>query len=203
MAHRFLHESLTRSVLREQEAAYGRSRPVPPAPGLDELGAEESSFIERRDSFCMATVSEAGWPYVQHRGGVRGFLKVLDPRTLAFADLSGNRQLLSTGNLRTDDRVSLFLMDYPRRERLKIMGHASILPVAENKALAAELLPEGASERLAERLFRIRVVGYDWNCPKYITPRFTLEEVEKMAAPMKKRVAELEALLAERDRPRV
>jgi len=196
MAHQFLHTALTPAVLRAQETYYGRAQKVPPAPGLDELGAQEEVFIQRRDSFYLASVNEDGWPYIQHRGGPRGFLKLLDRHTLGFADLSGNRQLLTTGNVAANDRVALFLMDYPRRERLKIIGHAEILPAVSHPALAAELAPEGVPERLVERLFRIRVTGYDWNCPKYITPRFTAEEVERAAAPLKQRIAELEAALA-------
>ena len=196
MAHQFISTNFTDPVLQAQEAYYGRSQKVPPAPGPDELGAQEEAFIQRRDSFYLASVNQDGWPYIQHRGGPRGFLRVLDGHTLAFADLSGNRQLLTTGNVATNDRVALFLMDYPRRERLKIIGHAEILPAKDHLTLAAELAPAGIPVRMVERLFRIRVIGFDWNCPKYITPRFTVEEVEKAAAPLKQRIAELEAALA-------
>jgi len=201
MAHNFLSSTFTDAVLREQEVYYGRVQKIPPAPGPDEMGAQEEVFIQRRDSFYMASVNSEGWPYIQHRGGPRGFLKILDAQTLGFADLSGNRQLLTTGNVATNDRVALFLMDYPRRERLKILGHAEIIPAKANPGLAAELAPEGIPARMVERLFRIRVTGYDWNCPKYITPRFTAEEIEKAAAPLHKRIAELEAALAASGRP--
>jgi predicted pyridoxine 5'-phosphate oxidase superfamily flavin-nucleotide-binding protein len=196
MAHQFLSTTFTADVLRAQEAYYGRSQKVPPAPGPDELGAQEEAFIQRRDSFYVASVNADGWPYIQHRGGPRGFLKVLDGHTLAFADFSGNRQLLTTGNVAANDRVALFLMDYPRRERLKIIGHTEVLAAKDHPALAAELAPADVPVRLVERLFRIRVTGYDWNCPKYITPRFTAEEVEQATAPFKRRIAELEAALA-------
>ena len=196
MAHHFLSTTFTPAVLRAQETNYGRAQSVPPAPGPDELGAQEEVFIQRRDSFYLASVNADGWPYIQHRGGPKGFLKVLDPHTLAFADLSGNRQLLTTGNVSGNDRVALFLMDYPRRERLKILGHAEVLAARSHPALVAEVAPEGTPMRLVERVFRIRVTGYDWNCPKYITPRFTAEEVEKAAAPLRRRIAELEAALA-------
>jgi len=196
MAHQFLSTNLTAAVLREQEAYYGRSQRIPPAPGPDELGVDEEQFIQRRDSFYLASVNENGWPYIQHRGGPPGFLKTLDGHTLGFADLSGNRQLLTTGNVAVNDRVALFLMDYARRERLKIIGHAEVIPAEANPALAAELVPEGVPVRLVERVFRIRVTGFDWNCPKYITPRFTAEEVEQAAAPLRNRIAELEAALA-------
>ena len=196
MAHHFLSTTFTPDVLRAQEAAYGRSQLIPPAPAPDELGAQEEVFIQRRDNFYVASVNSDGWPYIQHRGGPRGFLKVLDPHTLGFADLAGNRQLLTTGNVAAHDRVALFLMDYARRERLKLLGHATIVSAKDDPALAAELAPDGVPVRLVERMFRIRVTGYDWNCPKYITPRFTAEEVERAAAPLRQRIAELEAALA-------
>lgn len=196
MAHNFISTAFTADVLRAQEAAYGRSQKVPPAPGPDELGADEEFFIQQRDSFYLATVNADGWPYIQHRGGPRGFLKVLDSHTLAFADLSGNRQLLSTGNVAANDRVALFLMDYARRERLKIIGHAEVISAQADPALAAEFAPEGVAARQVERVFRIRVTGFDWNCPKYITPRFTVDEIERAAAPLHRRIAELEAALA-------
>ncbi|MBI3886453.1 MAG: pyridoxamine 5'-phosphate oxidase family protein [Opitutae bacterium] len=196
MAHHFRESLFTADVLRAQEAYYGRAQSLPPAPGADELGAPEEAFISRRDSFYLASVNTAGWPYIQHRGGPRGFLKVLDGHTLAFADLSGNRQLLTTGNVATNDRVALFLMDYPRRERLKIIGHAEIIPAAANPAHAAEFAPEGVPVRKVERVFRVRVTGYDWNCPQYITPRFTADEIAQTAAPLHARIAELEAALA-------
>ncbi len=195
MAHHFISTAFTPEVLLAQEAYYGRSQKVPPAPGPDELGAQEEVFIQRRDSFYLASVNADGWPYIQHRGGPRGFLKLLDAHTLGFADLSGNRQLLTTGNVAGNDRVALFLMDYARRERLKLIGHAEVISAKENPALAAELAPDGVPARLVERMFRIRVTGFDWNCPKYITPRFTAEEVERAAAPLHRRIAELEAQL--------
>jgi predicted pyridoxine 5'-phosphate oxidase superfamily flavin-nucleotide-binding protein len=196
MAHQFISTAFTPDVLRAQEAYYGRSQKVPPAPGPDEMGAQEEVFIQRRDSFYLASVNADGWPYIQHRGGPRGFLKVLDAHTLGFADLSGNRQLLTTGNVAANDRVALFLMDYPRRERLKLFGRTEVISAQADPALAAELAPEGVPLRLVERMFRIRVTGFDWNCPKYITPRFTADEVERAAAPLRHRIAELEAALA-------
>ncbi len=168
---------------------------MPPAPGPDELGAMEQVFIERRDSFYMASVTADGWPYVQHRGGPAGFLKVIDEHTLAFADLGGNRQLLTTGNLQGNHRVALFLMNYPKHERLKLLGHAEVLPAKDHAALAAEVAPADLAPRFVERVYRIRVTAFDWNCPKYITPRFTFEEIEKIAARLGKRVAGLEAAL--------
>ncbi len=196
MSHPFLATVLTPAVLRAQAAAYGRAAPVPPSTGPDPLGAQEEAFIARRDSFYLASVNTDGWPYLQHRGGPPGFLRVLDDHTLGFADLSGNRQLLTTGNVSANDRVALFLMDYARRERLKLIGHAEVVAAKDDPALAAELAPAGVAVRLVERVFRIRVAGFDWNCPNYITPRFTAGEVERAAAPLRRRIAELEAALA-------
>jgi predicted pyridoxine 5'-phosphate oxidase superfamily flavin-nucleotide-binding protein len=142
----------------------------------------------------MATVSETGWPFVQHRGGKPGFLRVMRPSALAFADYKGNRQLLSTGNLAMNDRVSLFLMDYPQCIRLKLLGHARVEDARQHPELVAQLA-EPEVRRLVERLFFIAVVSFAWNCPKYITPRDTGAEVEAAVAPLKQRIAELEAKL--------
>jgi uncharacterized protein len=151
-------------------------------------------MIQSRDSFYMATVSETGWPYVQHRGSRPGFLRVVSPTRLAFADYKGNRQLLSTGNLAATDRVCLFLIDYPRRTRLKILGRAWVEDAREHPDLVAQLA-EPEARGSVERVFFIEVVSFDWNCPKYITPRYTAAEVKKVVAPLKQRITELERLL--------
>ncbi len=199
MAARYLTELLTGDVLAAQEQAYGRRmRPGSREGGeADELGPDEIGFIARRDSFYLGTVSENGWPYVQHRGGPPGFLRVLGGRSLGFADLKGNRQLVSTGNLAGNDRVSLFLMDYPARERLKILGHARVVDVRAEPELVNRLAPAPELRNRVERLCLIDVVGFDWNCPAYITPRFTVSEVEEYAKSLKDRIAELERQLAE------
>ena len=142
----------------------------------------------------MATVTETGWPYMQHRGGQPGFLRVISPTQLAFADYKGNRQMLSTGNLGANDRVCLFLMDYPRRERLKILGHGRVEDARQHSELVAQFA-EPEVHRNVERLFFIDVVSFDWNCPKYITPRYTAAEVEAAVSPLRQRIAELEARL--------
>jgi hypothetical protein len=177
MAKRFLQTLFTPSVLDAQEHYYGRAQAPLPAPERDPLGDDECAFINARDSFYLATVSENGWPYVQHRGGARGFLRVVNPALLAFADYKGNRQLLTTGNLAVNDRVTLFLMDYPNQTRLKIIGHAHVEDAKENPVLAATLA-DPAVTRMVERFIFIDVVSFDWNCQQYITPRYTLEEME-------------------------
>ncbi|CAD6872242.1 pyridoxamine 5'-phosphate oxidase family protein [Methylomonas fluvii] len=139
----------------------------------------EQAFIAERDSFYQATVSQTGWPYVQHRGGPAGFLKILDEQTIGYADFSGNRQYLSVGNLRGDDRVSLLLMDYPGRQRLKIWGRARVVDERREPELLSQL--ELADFRApVERGIVIRVEAFDWNCPKYITPRYSQREVETL-----------------------
>lgn len=196
MALKFLDTVFTPSVLDAQARYYGVRHSLPSPPDRDALALEETEFIAARDSFYLATVTEDGWPYVQHRGGPAGFLRAVGPNQLGFADLGGNRQLVSTGNLAARDRVALFLMDYPRRERLKILGHARVLDARDHPALADQLAPSADLRRAVERLVVIDVVAFDWNCPKYITPRYTAAEVEHAVAPLKKRLAELEAQLA-------
>jgi predicted pyridoxine 5'-phosphate oxidase superfamily flavin-nucleotide-binding protein len=190
---RFHELALTPAVAAEQIRYYGQADVRPAGAACDPLGGVERDFIEARDSFYMATISENGWPYLQHRGGVPGFLRVLGPNLLGFADLRGNRQMLSTGNVAMNDRVALFLMDYPQRSRLKILGHARIVPAAAEPELAARLAPAGA--RGVERVVRIDVEAFDWNCPKFITPRYTRQEIDALVAPLKARISELETQL--------
>ena len=137
MALKFLDLAFTDSVRRAQEHYFGGSQRLPPAPERDALTEDEIQFIESRDSFYLATVTEKGWPYMQHRGGPAGFLRVTGPAQLAFADYKGNRQMLSTGNLAVNDRVCLFLMDYPQRTRLKILGHARVEDARQHPDLVA------------------------------------------------------------------
>jgi uncharacterized protein len=188
---------LTPAVHRAEDKYFGKHQVVEHAPETDPLTSDEADFIASRDSFYMASVSEIGWPYVQHRGGPMGFVRVLGPSLSGFADFKGNRQLVSTGNLDVSDRVALFMMDYPNRTRLRLLGHARVLDAREHSELVEQLAPEPLRSKV-ERLFLIQIVSYDWNCPQYITPRFTAEEVEKYAAPLKARIADLEAQIAAR-----
>jgi len=194
MARRFLEIAFTPAVLAAQERLYGRSRPVSGAAEVDPLGAREQEYIASRDSFYMATVSQTGWPYLQHRGGPPGFLHVLDPTTLAFADYEGNRQMITAGNLSADDRVSLFLMDYPNRRRLKIFGRARFEDATGDGDLLLRL-SQSEGGALVDRVVVIDVESFDWNCPQYITPRFTESEVEAKLRTLRLRIAELEARL--------
>ena len=193
MALKFLETTITPSVRNAQAHYYGSSRRLPSAPPSDRLTPEETDFLAARDSFYMATVTEDGWPYLQHRGGPPGFVKILGPNQLGFADFGGNRQLISTGNLAQTDRVALFFMDYPRQERLKLLGHARVLDAREHTQLADQLAPTPELRGNVERLFLIEVIGFDWNCPKYITPRYTEAEVRAAVVPLQQRIADLEA----------
>ena len=191
MAYDFLDMLTTPAVLAAQEAngsrvlwTRGRDRPS------ERIGASEAAFIAARDSFYLASIGENGWPYIQHRGGPPGFLKVLDERTLGFADFRGNRQYISLGNATANDRVAAFLMDYPHRTRLKILAHAE----------ARELTPELAEKLLLpgyrgipERAILLHLQAFDWNCPQHITPRYTEAEIRSAIAPITARLAELEA----------
>ena len=146
----------------------------------DRLTEREIRFLEARDSFYMASVTEDGWPYVQHRGGPKGFLKALSDRQIGFADFRGNRQFMSAGNLTANSRVSLILVDYPARRRLKIAGHARFLRLSEAPDIVAKLALPG-TENEAQGAMVIDVTAFDWNCPKYITPRWTADEIDMIA----------------------
>jgi uncharacterized protein len=192
MPYHFLEVAVTPSV-RAAQAAMGadqiwlgtQDRPS------DTFTDQEIAFIASRDSFYMASVSETGWPYVQHRGGKPGFLKVVDQQTLAFADYRGNRQYISAGNLAANDRACLFLMDYARRARLKIYAHVERLPLDADQGLT-ELVSDPTYKGRAEGIFRLTLEAYDWNCPQHITPRYTEQEIEQAVAPLRERLQRLE-----------
>lgn len=149
--------------------------------GDEPLGVDEQAFLTSRTSIYVASVNAEGWPYIQHRGGPAGFIKVLDDRTIAFADYRGNRQLITKGNLKGDDRVSIFAMDYPRKARLKLQGHATLIDAVEAPDLAANLHTDGQGR--VERIMTIRIAGFDWNCPQFITPRFDTAEMAALLGP--------------------
>jgi predicted pyridoxine 5'-phosphate oxidase superfamily flavin-nucleotide-binding protein len=199
MSHRFADIAFTGAVKAVQEQY--RSRPQNErlqqagAPH-DALGDAEAAFIAERDSFYMATVSETGWPYVQHRGGPPGFLKVLGPKQLAFADFRGNTQLISAGNAAGNDRVSLILMDYRHRQRLKLLGRIRFEDASSENAEIVKAVQPADYRARVERLGMIEVEAFDWNCPQHITPRFTEAEVRSAVQPLRERIAELEAKLA-------
>jgi uncharacterized protein len=162
---------------------------------IDELSDREAEFVSARDSFYMASITADGWPYVQHRGGPPGFLQVLPGNRLGFADYRGNRQFVSMANLTENPRVALFLVDYPNRRRLKMVGMASVVTAEEDAALVARLMPDGY-KAIAERAFLIDIIGFDWNCPQHITPRFTESEIAAAVAPLNAELANLRAEVA-------
>ncbi len=177
MGNRFGALTFTERVKAMQEAqgsrrAYAKREHGPDSN--DRLGPDEAEFISARDSFYMATVSETGWPYVQHRGGPKGFVRVLDEKTMVFADVRGNKQFISVGNVMGDDRVSIIFMDYPNQTRLKVLGRAEIV-----QKIPANQMP-ATDERIIERFFKVRIEAVDWNCPQGITPRYTLEEIRQL-----------------------
>ena len=182
MPHHFAEIAFTPTVKKVQEklgsrSSYARMEGVPDAEN-HRLTEAEAGFIAARNSLYMATVSETGWPYIQHRGGPTGFVRVLDESTIGFADFRGNRQYVSVGNLMTDDRVSLFFMDYPNKARLKLFGRVRIIGLDDQAVLPRLEMPDYRAR--IERGFVISVEGFDWNCPQHITERYTLEEVGAM-----------------------
>ena len=194
MSYKFLDIASTSSV-RAAQAANGSLEMwehLTDDRTFDRFTESEVAFIKARDSFYMATVSESGWPYVQHRGGPQGFLKVLDEKTLGFADFRGNQQYISIGNVAADDRVALILVDYPHRARMKILVHMEVRDLKADPDLAARLALPGYRGK-PERAFLLHLETFDWNCPQHITPRFTVPEIETAVASLRARIAELEA----------
>jgi len=186
MPNAFADISFTKSV-KAAQARYGsresnRRFELSDDP-RNELGEMESAFVQSRDSFYMATISENGWPYVQHRGGPAGFIRVLDSRHIAFADFKGNRQYISVGNLNANTRVSMILMDYANRHRLKIWGTARIIHEDDAPELLADLTVADYSARV-ERGIVIQIEAIEWNCPQHITPRYSEVEIDQLIQPI-------------------
>ena len=202
MARRFAEITFTPPVKAAQER-YGSRRinqrfeEMENAPDL--IGDLERTFIEARDGFYQATANSDGWPYVQFRGGRRGFLKVLNDHTIGYADFRGNVQYLSVGNLTDNDRIALILMDYPNQRRLKIWGRARLVHEAENPVLLKQL-QDPTYRAKVERAVVIAVEAMDWNCPQHITPRYTEAEVQEAVKPLQDRIKELEKLVAQNNK---
>jgi uncharacterized protein len=199
VAQNYIHTLFTDAARTMQEregsrASYARMEEG--ATGLpDIMGDKEAEFIAARDSFYLASVTEQGWPYVQHRGGPAGFLHMLAGNRLGFADYRGNRQYVSSTNVLAEPRISLFLMDYPNRRRLKLIGTAQAVELSADPALVTSLMTPDY-KAAPERAFIIDVVGFDWNCPQHITPRFTEAEIAQAVQPL---TTELNQLRAEVD----
>ncbi|MCP3754430.1 pyridoxamine 5'-phosphate oxidase family protein [Streptomyces sp. TBY4] len=171
--------------------AAGRRLAVP-AEKPDPLTGNEAAFITGLDGFLIATAGETGWPYVQFRGGPPGFVHVLDATTIGFADVGGNRQYITTGNLRGSAKAALFFIDHARRTRLKLYGHASAVPVDDAPEELVRRLVSTRTEGRVERLVTVEVEGWDWNCPRHITPRFSEPELAEALSPVRSRIADLE-----------
>lgn len=177
----------SRAVYEKYEASEKRMK--------TELSEPEMVYLQARDSFYMASVSQTGWPYMQHRGGSAGFVKVLSAQEFGWAEYEGNRQYITTGNLADTDRVSLFFMDYASKTRLKLFGHARVIEPGD--PLMTQL-SEGAGETGVERGMVVRVASYEWNCPKYFTERYSRDEVQGALAQMGARIKELENALVKK-----
>ena len=161
----------------------------------DRITPDLARYLAERDTIFLATATSDGQPYIQHRGGPPGFIKVLDEKTLAFADFKGNRQYITQGNLADNDKAYIFAMDFANRRRIKIWGRARI--VEDDPDLLARLTDTGYDAGRPEQALLFTVAAWDSNCPQHITPRFTQEEVRVAVAPLMTRIKELEDRLAE------
>ena len=193
--HELLFTDAVKAIQSEagSRAMYARQETIGTTRNAD-LGPDELSFIAAQDSFYMASVSQSGWPYVQHRGGPRGFLVPLDDNTLAFADFSGNHQYITTGNLGDDQRIAIILTDYTIQRRIKLLALAEAVTKPEPELVARLTTPQYPAP--VERVIRLEVQAFEWNCPKHITQRYSLADVQKATAGLQNRIAELEAALA-------
>jgi len=198
MANKF-HEIAFTDAVKAVQKRYGTRRHYEKLAGRpdsnDKIGDAETDFIESRDGFYLGTANDDGQPYIQFRGGRPGFLKVLDEHTIGYADFRGNLQYISVGNASENNKVSLFLMDYPRRSRLKILGEIEFYEAAERPDLI-EKLADPSYEAKVERAAIIHVKGLEWNCPQHITPRYTMDEVRVMVQPLYEHIESLEKELA-------
>jgi uncharacterized protein len=191
MAHQFSSLIFTddiKAVQHEMGSRPANEKLTERGPANDALSAFEKDFIGRRDGFYISTVGETGWPYIQFRGGPAGFLHIRDDHTLAYADITGNRQYITTGNLRSNDRAALFLMDYPHQARLKILGHVEVIPWSAAPDWKGQLKIDAKGR--PERVILIHLSAFDWNCPQHIPQRWTIDELKQ--TPFFQRVEALE-----------
>jgi predicted pyridoxine 5'-phosphate oxidase superfamily flavin-nucleotide-binding protein len=158
---------------------------------IDGLSENEKGFIEDRDSFYLASIGVKNFPYIQHRGGPKGFVKVIDKNTIGFIDFTGNKQYISVGNFATNNNVALIMMDYPARARLKIFARAEIVELKDNPELL-DSFDLGEYQYRPERIMLFHIEAYDWNCPQHIMPRFTVDEIEKALKPQLEKITQLE-----------
>lgn len=196
MALNFAEIAFTDAV-KEMQEKHGSRRAYERMEKLnivDGLSLNEIEFIRNQDSFFMATFGAGDFPYIQHRGGPKGFLKVLDSKSIAFIDFTGNKQYISIGNLVTNKNVALIMVDYPNRARLKIYAKAEIIELKDNLELFELLSPDDYNFK-AERMMIFHIEAFDWNCPQHITPRYTVEDIEKALAQQRDYITKLESEL--------
>lgn len=199
MSHKFFDLTFTESVKKAQEKYGSRknyARFEGGKPDFYGLTDAEQDFIEQRDGFYMATVNSEGQPYLQYRGGPKGFLKVLDDKTLGYADFRGNLQYISVGNLNENKKAALFLMDYPNQTRLKIPANVEVIDAKDAPGLIEKLTVPDYKAKI-ERAMILHVDAFDWNCPQHITPRYTMDEIKQMIAPLNEHIEKLEKEIAE------
>lgn len=198
MAKNYLEIAFTESV-KAQQIIYGSRRQYERAEAIErgtEISFAEADFIQERDSFYLATVSKNGQPYLQFRGGEKGFLKVLDKKTLGYADFRGNLQYISVGNLAENNRASLILMNYPSRQRLKIFVRIEFFAANDVPDLITKLENTEYKAKI-ERAMILHVEAFDWNCPQHITPRYTIEEIKEMNQPLYEHIEKLDREIKE------
>lgn len=198
MAKNFAALAFTDAVKAMQEKLGSRSSYARMERGayVDGLKESEIHFISQRDSFYMASIGENSFPYIQHRGGPKGFVKVLDDRRIGFIDFRGNMQYISVGNIVTNNNVALIMVDYPSRTRLKILAKAEIVELQDDPVLY-DLLDLNEYTFKPERMMVFHVEAYDWNCPQHITPRYTVQDIEKAFAVHLEHIAKLQAEITE------
>ncbi len=196
MAKNFATLTFTDAVKAMQEKAGSRSSDARMGKDnyIDGLTENEIDFIAQRDSFYMSSIGENGFPYIQHRGGPKGFIKVLDAKRIGFIDFKGNMQYISFGNITTNNKVAIIMVDYPARARLKILAKAEVVELKDDPSLY-DLLDLNDYKFKPERMLVLHIEAYDWNCPQHITPRYTVEEIEAAFAGQRNQITTLQAEL--------
>ncbi len=198
MAKNFAEIAFTDAVkkLQEKHGSRGSYNRMEKFKVVDGLTINEITFIQNRNSFYLASIGANEFPYLQHRGGPKGFLKVLDVNRLGFIDFAGNKQYVSVGNMETNNNVSLIMVDYPSKTRLKIFAKSEVVELKDNPELY-ELLDLDDYKFRPERMIVFNIEAYDWNCPQHITPRYTVEEIEKAFLPQQEHIESLEKEIRE------
>ena len=198
MAKNFAEIAFTDSVkkLQEQHGSRRGYERMEKFNNVDGLTMNEVTFIQNRDSFYLASIGVKEFPYVQHRGGPKGFLKVLDSKRIGFIDFVGNKQYVSVGNMATNNSVSLIMIDYPSKTRLKIFAKAEVVELKDNLELYDSLQLEDYEFR-PERMLIFNIEAYDWNCPQHIIPRYTVDEINQAFSPQQEYIKSLEKEIKE------